>query len=241
MVEILVGPSGSHQKTFHIPRTVLCNGSGYFQTCLSGKWAEGNHGPIKLDDVDPKVFACCALWLYSYKLQDNRDLLFLTKVYQLAERLSIFGLKDGVVSGFCEFIEEMSPPKPITDEICHNIFATAAPRSGFRRVITVGVAWELMGLNPGASKFESEIETVLDCHPEVAREVMLDMAKQLKNFKVGIGSLSSCLRNPFQLDIRGKCFFHDHADAEKVHKDPRRSHLDNCKCSLEFEARTRGD
>jgi hypothetical protein len=62
-VKITVG-TDSTLKTFAVHENLLCERSGFFRTCLNGKWKESDDRNITLPDDDPSIIQLYIQSLY---------------------------------------------------------------------------------------------------------------------------------------------------------------------------------
>jgi len=67
----------------NVPKTPLCDVSGYFKAACSVRWLSGREGVINLEDEDPKIFNIFLAWLFNGSLESSEDYIDVTLSLQL--------------------------------------------------------------------------------------------------------------------------------------------------------------
>ena len=97
-MKVTVG-KGDYAGVFNVHRTLLCENSDYFNTCLNSSFAEAASQEVRLDGEDAEIFAYFVKWLYRGNLEyeDAGFTIAMAKLYILAGRLLCPELKKEVV------------------------------------------------------------------------------------------------------------------------------------------------
>jgi len=76
-----------HKFTIH--RDLICYYSRFFSTAFNGSFEEGRTQTMKLDDVDPQLFAILVNWVYIQEVINDKkekpDLVSCAKLWVLAD------------------------------------------------------------------------------------------------------------------------------------------------------------
>lgn len=74
LIQVNVGSSseeGATERTFEVFKGVLCFYSGYFATCLNGRWKEAEDQVGPLPDEEPLIFDLFVNWIHTRLFYDS--------------------------------------------------------------------------------------------------------------------------------------------------------------------------
>ncbi|MCJ1400435.1 hypothetical protein MMC11_003640 [Xylographa trunciseda] len=187
-ITVIVG-APSDQSTWHIHRKLLVARSQFFKAALSGNFEEAKTSTVHLVEEEAGIFSFVVLWLYStlndrsgslLPLELNRsDTLTLVKVYCVADKLKIDGLRNSVFTRLY-----MLHPfwRNLTPECVDYAWQRSVAGDPLIELLLDGVAyrvgWSLIKLKPTIPAsapdraIASQWRDMFDCGGEIVVEVV---------------------------------------------------------------------
>ena len=106
IVEVVVGGTTEPERIFHIHEGVLVKNSGFFKSALQPHFTSGEQKKVCLPEESVEHFSTFARWVYNRNDLGFEGYLHYAKVYILADRLIAPALKEGMLFGFRNNIED---------------------------------------------------------------------------------------------------------------------------------------
>ncbi len=148
IVKVIVG--SEPPAVFNVHEALICEGSDYFKTIMSGGWRESGERSVTLKEDDPQVFHTYVHWLYRKTLPvksdqtqplTEADQCLLAEAYVLGDRIQDGNFQDAVINAIISFAttEEGNslPPVSVIKEIYEN-----TPESSKARALLVDLAMD---------------------------------------------------------------------------------------------------
>ncbi|KAL2066893.1 hypothetical protein VTL71DRAFT_1317 [Oculimacula yallundae] len=109
IVTIFIGPEES-KEIFNVHKDIICHYSSFFAKAFSSTLLEGKTHTMNLPDVDSDIFGILVEWFYTQRIDldpTDRDsnVLFLAKLWSLAQRFAMPSLQNKVMDGLRPLVE----------------------------------------------------------------------------------------------------------------------------------------
>jgi len=171
IAEITVGPKAVR---FLIHQELLSQHSLFFDAALNGAFAEGLSQAINLADERVEAFEFFVAWLYTQRIEnvsmmkDNKPTYFnLLELYELADRLSVEGLRNMVVDKLAQLADDTN--SVLTPSDTHLLYERIRDTAPIRTLVL-----DLFVFKKTDNLLEKHQD---DWHPEFMRDLVVKLKR----------------------------------------------------------------